>query len=167
MKNSRSNKRFRKSNKTNKTNKKNKQKRSSSKQKRSSSKQKRTSGSKRNKIQKQKGGNCGCGNTMHGGNLQPSPYYYPLNDHANDPLAPASIIDSRQLPDMKGGMNGTQLFSTVSDPFFNTDSLKNPVLSFGTSAGAVSQNNILTQSPSLENTNLTQANFSNTQKYLA
>jgi hypothetical protein len=164
MKNSRSNKRFRKSNKTNK---KNKQKRSSSKQKRSSSKQKRTSGSKRNKIQKQKGGNCGCGSTMHGGNLQSSPYYYPLNDHANDPLAPASIIDSRQLPDMKGGMNGTQLFSTASDPFFNTDSLKNPVLSFGTSAGAVSQNNILTQSPSLENTNLTQANFSNTQKYLA
>ena len=157
MKNSRSNKRFRKSNKTNKKN----------KQKRSSSKQKRSSGSKRNKMQKQKGGNCGCGNTMHGGNLQPSPYYYPLNDHANDPLAPASIIDSRQLPDMKGGMNGTQLFSTVTDPFFNTDSLKNPVLSFGTSAGAVSQNNILTQSPSLENTNLTQANFSNTQKYLA
>jgi hypothetical protein len=157
MKNSRSNKRFRKSIKTNKKN----------KQKRSSSKQKRTSGSKRNKMQKQKGGNCGCGSTMHGGNLQPSPYYYALNDHANDPLAPASIIHSRQLPDMKGGMNGTQLFSTVSDPFFNTDSLKNPVLSFGTSAGAVSQNNILTQSPSLENTNLTQANFSNTQKYLA
>jgi hypothetical protein len=167
MKNSRSNKRFRKSNKTNKTNKKNKQKRSSSKQKRSSSKQKRTSGSKRNKIQKQKGGNCGCGSTMHGGNLQASPYYYPLNDHANDPLAPASIIDSRQLPDMKGGMNGTQLFSAATDPFFNTDSLKNPVLSFGTSAGAVSQNTLLTESPSLENTNLTQANFSNTQKYLA
>jgi hypothetical protein len=166
MKNSRSNKRFRKSNKTNK---KNKQKRSSSKQKRSSSKQKRSSGNKRNKHSQnmQKGGNCGCGSTMHGGNLQSSPYYYPLNDHANDPLAPASIIDSRQLPDMKGGMNGTQLFSTASDPFFNTDSLKNPVLSFGTSAGAVSQNNILTQSPSLENTNLTQANFSNTQKYLA
>jgi hypothetical protein len=166
MKSSRSNKRFRKSNKTNK---KNKQKRSSSKQKRSSSKQKRSSGNKRNKHSQnmQKGGNCGCGSTMHGGNLQSSPYYYPLNDHANDPLAPASIIDSRQLPDMKGGMNGTQLFSTASDPFFNTDSLKNPVLSFGTSAGAVSQNNILTQSPSLENTNLTQANFSNTQKYLA
>jgi hypothetical protein len=167
MKNSRSNKRFRKSNKTNKTNKKNKQKRSSSKQKRSSSKQKRSSGSKRNKMQKQKGGNCGCGSTMHGGNLQSSPYYYPLNDHANDPLAPASIIDSRQLPDMKGGMNGTQLFSAATDPFFNTDSLKNPVLSFGTSAGAVSQNTLLTESPSLENTNLTQANFSNTQKYLA
>jgi hypothetical protein len=166
MKSSRSNKRFRKSNKTNK---KNKQNRSSSKQKRSSSKQKRSSGNKRNKHSQnmQKGGNCGCGSTMHGGNLQSSPYYYPLNDHANDPLAPASIIDSRQLPDMKGGMNGTQLFSTASDPFFNTDSLKNPVLSFGTSAGAVSQNNILTQSPSLENTNLTQANFSNTQKYLA
>jgi len=164
MKNSRSNKRFRKSNKTNK---KNKQKRSSSKQKRSSSKQKRTSGSKRNKMQKQKGGNCGCGSTMHGGNLQSSPYYYPLNDHANDPLAPSTIIASRQLPDMKGGMNGTQLFSTAADPFFNTDSLKNPVLSFGTSAGAVSQNNILTQSPSLENTNVAQANFSNTQKYLA
>jgi len=166
MKNSRSNKRFRKSNKTNK---KNKQKRSSSKQKRSSSKQKRSSGNKRNKHSQnmQKGGNCGCGSTMHGGNLQPSPYYYALNDHANDPLAPASIIHSRQLPDMKGGMNGTQLFSAATDPFFNTDSLKNPVLSFGTSAGAVSQNNILTQSPSLENTNLTQANFSNTQKYLA
>jgi hypothetical protein len=101
MKNSRSNKRFRKSNKTNKKN----------KQKRSSSKQKRTSGSKRNKMQKQKGGNCGCGSTMHGGNLQPSPYYYALNDHANDPLAPASIIAPRQLPDMKGGMNGTQLLS--------------------------------------------------------
>jgi hypothetical protein len=178
MKSSRSNKRFRKSNKTNKKNKQkrssskqkrssSKQKRSSSKQKRSSSKQKRISGSKRNKMQKQKGGNCGCGSTMHGGNLQASPYYYPLNDHANDPLAPASIIDSRQLPDMKGGMNGTQLFSAATDPFFNTDSLKNPVLSFGTSAGAVSQNTLLTESPSLENTNLTQANFSNTQKYLA
>ena len=153
MKSSRSNKRFRKSNKTNKKN----------KQKRSSSKQKRSSGSKRNKMQKQKGGNCGCGNTMHGGNLQPSQYYYPLNDHANDPLAPANVIDSRQL----GGMNGTQLFSSATDPFFNTDSLKNPVLSIGTLAGAVSQNNILTESPSLENTNLTQANFSNTQKYLA
>ncbi len=160
MKSSRSNKRFRKSNKTNK---KNKQKRSSSKQKRSSSKQKRTSGSKRNKMQKQKGGNCGCGNTMHGGNLQPSQYYYPLNDHANDPLAPANVIDSRQL----GGMNGTQLFSSAADPFFNTDSLKNPMISIGTLAGAVSQNNILTESPRLENTNLTQANFSNTQKYLA
>jgi len=137
--------------------------------KHSQNKRNKHSRNKRNKHSRniQKGGNCGCGSTMHGGNLQSSPYYYPLNDHANDPLAPSTIIASRQLPDMKGGMNGTQLFSTVSDPFFNTDSLKNPVLSFGTSAGAVSQNNILTQSPSLENTNLTQANFSNTQKYLA
>ena len=161
MKNSRSNKRFRKSNKKmNSRNKRNKH---------SQNKRNKHSRNKRNKHSRniQKGGNCGCGSTMHGGNLQSSPYYYPLNDHANDPLAPSTIISSRQLPDMKGGMNGTQLFSTVSDPFFNTDSLKNPVLSFGTSAGAVSQNNILTQSPSLENTNLTQANFSNTQKYLA
>lgn len=146
---SRSNKRFRKSNKRNKHS------------------QNKRSRNRRNRMRKQKGGNCGCGNTMHGGNLQSSPYYYPLNDHANDPLAPANIIDSRQLPNMSGGMNGTQLFSSMTDPFFNTDSLKNPVLAFGTSAGAVSQNNLLTESPSLDNTNLAQANFSKTQNYLA
>ena len=146
---SRSNKRFRKSNKRNKHS------------------QNKRSRNRRNRMRKQKGGNCGCGNTMHGGNLQPSQFYYPLNDHANDPLAPATIIASRQLPDMKGGMNGTQLFSTATDTFFNTDSLKNPVFAFGTSAGAVSQNNLLTESPSLDNTNLAQANFSKTQNYLA
>ena len=146
---SRSNKRFRKSNKRNKHS------------------QNKRSRNRRNRMRKQKGGNCGCGNTMHGGNLQSSPYYYPLNDHANDPLAAANIIASRQLPDMKGGMNGTQLFSSMTDPLFNTDSLKNPVFAFGTSAGAVSQNNLLTESPSLDNTNLAQANFSKTQNYLA
>ena len=131
-------------------------------------KNKKTKKTTNNKKQtKQKGGNCCCGNTMHGGNLQSSPYYYPLNDHANDPLAAANIIASRQLPDMKGGMNGTQLFSSMTDPLFNTDSLKNPVFAFGTSAGAVSQNNLLTESPSLDNTNLAQANFSKTQNYLA
>lgn len=149
---SRSNKRFRKSNKRNKN---------------TRNKRNKHSRNRRNRMRKQKGGNCGCGNAMHGGNLQSSPYYYPLNDHANDPLAPANIIDSRQLPNMTGGMNGTQLFSSMTDPFFNTDSLKNPVLAFGTSAGAVSQNTLLTESPSLENTNIAQANFSNTQKYLA
>ena len=149
---SRSNKRFRKSNKRNKH---------------SQNKRNKHSRNRRNRMRKQKGGNCGCGNTMHGGNLQPSQYYYPLNDHANDPLAAANIIASRQLPDMKGGMNGTQLFSSMTDPLFNTDSLKNPVFAFGTSAGAVSQNNLLTESPSLDNTNLAQANFSKTQNYLA
>lgn len=149
---SRSNKRFRKSNKRNKH---------------SQNKRNKHSRNRRNRMRKQKGGNCSCGNTMHGGNLQSSQFYYPLNDHANDPLAAANIIASRQLPDMKGGMNGTQLFSSMTDPLFNTDSLKNPVFAFGTSAGAVSQNNLLTESPSLDNTNLAQANFSKTQNYLA
>jgi hypothetical protein len=117
--------------------------------------------SKKNvRSNKMKGGNCGCGNNiMHGGNLQTSQFYYPLNNHNNDPLAPTNIVDSRQLPNfvggskrkMKGGMNGTSLFTAIPSPFFQSNNLLNPIISQGDIAGSISSNNILTGQPVLDN----------------
>ena len=136
-------------------------------------KSKKSNRSKRNKKvnlskkHKKMGGGCGCGNTMHGGNLLPSQYYYSLNDHNNDPIAPSNIIDARQQPNltggrkkkmrkMKGGMNGTSFLSTLTDPIFNTSSMMNPILSYGTVAGGLSASNLLTGSPDVDNSNTTQ-----------
>ena len=118
------------------------------------------------KHKKMRGG-CGCGNTMHGGNLLPSQYYYPVNDHNNDPIAPSNIIDARQQPNliggrknkmrkMKGGMNGTPMLYTLTDPIFNPSSMTNPIMSHGTVAGGLSANNLLTGAPTVENINTTQ-----------
>jgi hypothetical protein len=122
-------------------------------------KSKKSNRSKKNKKvniskkHKKMGGGCGCGNNMHGGNLPPSQYYYSLNDHNNDPIAPANIIDSRQQPNltggrkrirkMKGGMNGTSFLSTLTDPIFNPASMTNPIMSYGNVAGGLSANNLL------------------------
>jgi len=133
-------------------------------------KSKKSNKSKKNKkvniSKKHKKMGGGCGNNMNGGNLLPSQYYYSLNDHNNDPIAPSNIIDSRQLPNlkggrkrirkMKGGMNGTSMLSTLTDPIFNSASMTNPIMSHGTVAGGLSANNLLTGAPTVENINTTQ-----------
>jgi len=140
-------------------------------------KSKKSNRSKKNKKvniskkHKKIGGGCGCGNNMHGGNLQPSQYYYSLNNHNNDPIAPSNIIDARQQPDlkggrkkmrkMKGGMNGTSMLYTLTDPIFNTASMTNPIMSYGNVAGGLSANNLLMGSPALENINTTLLSNSN------
>jgi len=132
-----------------------------------SKKNKKVNKSNKNKNIKRVGG-CECGNTMHGGNLPPSQYYYALNDHNNDPISPSNIVDARQQPNltggsrknkkrkMKGGMNGTSFLSTLTDPIFNTSSMMNPILSYGTVAGGLSASNLLTGSPDVDNSNTTQ-----------
>lgn len=122
--------------------------------------------SKKHKKNIKMDGGCGCGNNMHGGNLQPSQYYYPLNDHNNDPITSANIIDVRQQPNltggrkkmrkMKGGMNGTSFLYTLTDPIFNSSSMTNPIMSYGNVVGGLSANNLLNGSPTLENVNTTQ-----------
>jgi hypothetical protein len=124
-----------------------------------SKKNKKTNLSKKHKKM---GGGCGCDNNMHGGTSQ---YYYSLNNHNNDPNAPNNIIVSRQLPDlkggrkrirkMKGGMNGTSMLYTLTDPIFNTPSMTNPIMSYGNIAGGLSANNLLMGTPTVENTDTT------------
>jgi hypothetical protein len=125
---------------------------------------------KHKKMQLVKGG-CDCGSNLHvikGGNLQASPYYYPLNDHIFDPLSPAAVSDARLLPNtydykplpqnggnrkskskskknrtrrMKGGFDVTGLFTTASFPF--GPQLANPLLSIGSTSGAFVSANII------------------------
>lgn len=131
--------------------------------------------SRKNKQNIKKGG-CGCGNTMHGGNLVPSQYYYSLNDHNNDPISPANVVDARQQPNltggrkkmrkMKGGMNGTPFLYTLTDPIFNSSQMTNPIISYGTVAGGLSANNLLTGAPTLENINTTQLSDINIENHI-
>ena len=147
---------------------------------RKSKKSKKSNRSKKNKKtnlskkHKKMGGGCGCDNNMNGGNLQPSQYYYSLNDHNNDPIAPSNIIDSRLQPNLtggrkkmrkiKGGMNGTPMLYTLTDPIFNTASMTNPIMSYGNVAGGLSANNLLIGSPTVENTDTTKLSNINIEK---
>jgi len=120
--------------------------------------------SRRNKM---KGGNCGCNNSpaMTGG-LTSSQYYYALNTHNVDPNAPAAIVDSRLQPNtplhggkkirksrkMKGGSSDlTGIFSKVATPFFPASNYMNPIVSTGTTAGAITSNVILTGNGTVTN----------------
>ena len=135
--------------------------------------------SRRNKM---KGGNCGCNNTpvMTGG-LANSPYYYALNTHTIDPIAPSAIIDSRLQPNaplrggrknrkskkMKGGtMDLTGIFNKVAIPFFPSSNYMNPVVSSGTTAGAITSNAILTGNSSVTNPSQLVASKNNIGEYL-
>jgi hypothetical protein len=138
--------------------------------------------SRRNKM---KGGSCGCNNTqvMTGG-LANSPYYYALNTHNVDPNAPAAIIDSRLQPilpvtklsggkkirkskKMKGGSSDlTSIFSKVATPFFPVSNYMNPIVSTGTTAGAITSNVILTGNGSVTNQSQVVPSNNNVAGYL-
>jgi hypothetical protein len=137
--------------------------------------------SRRNRM---KGGNCGCNNTpvMTGG-LANSPYYYDLNTHNVDPIAPAAIVDSRLLPNiqvtkvsggkkrrsrkMKGGTSDlTGIFSKVASPFFPVSNYMNPIVSHGTTAGAITSNSILTSNSSITNPSIVVASKNSIGEYL-
>ena len=116
----------------------------------------------KSKRRTMKGGNCGCNNHMTGG-LSNSSFFYPLNTHNTDPLAPSAIIDSRLLPNppLKGGKRNrkikggsadlTKTFSTLATPFFPASNYMNPIVANGTTAGAISTNAILTGNPNITN----------------
>ena len=137
--------------------------------------------SRRNKM---KGGSCGCNNTpvMTGG-LANSPYYYELNTHNVDPIAPAAIVDSRLLPNipvtkisggkkrksrkMKGGTSDlTGIFSKVATPFFPVSNYMNPIVSNGTTSGAITSNSILTGNTSVTNPSIVVTSKNTTGEYL-
>jgi hypothetical protein len=136
--------------------------------------------SRRNKM---KGGSCGCNNNNNNmtGGLANSPYYYALNTHNVDPNAPAAIIDSRLQPNaplrggrrkrkskkMKGGTSDlTGIFNKVAIPFFPTSNYMNPVVSNGTTAGAITSNSILTGNSSVTNPSQIVASKNNIGEYL-
>jgi hypothetical protein len=135
--------------------------------------------SRRNKM---KGGNCGCNNTpvMKGG-LANSPYYYALNTHNVDPIAPAAIVDSRLQPNaplrggrknrkskkIKGGTSDlTGIFNKIAIPFFPSSNYMNPVVSTGTTAGAITSNSILTGNSAVTNPSQLVASKNNIGEYL-
>jgi hypothetical protein len=135
--------------------------------------------SRRNKM---KGGSCSCNNShvMTGG-LANSPYYYALNTHDIDPNAPGSIIDSRLQPNvplrggrkhrkskkMKGGaIDMTYVFNKVASPFFPASNYTNPIVSDGTTAGAITTNSILTGNAVITNPSQIVASKNNIGEYL-
>jgi len=135
--------------------------------------------SRRNKM---KGGNCGCNNShvMTGG-LASSPYYYALNTHDIDPNSPHAIIDSRLQPNaplrggrknrkskkMKGGaIDMTYIFNKVATPFFPASNYMNPIVSNGTTAGAITSNSILTGNATVTNPSQLVASKNNIGEYL-
>ena len=137
--------------------------------------------SRRNKM---KGGSCGCNNNNNNimtGGLANSPYYYALNTHNVDPNTPAAIIDSRLQPNvplrggrkkrrsrkMKGGTSDlTGIFSKVATPFFPVSNYMNPIVSNGTSAGAITSNSILTGNSSVTNPSIVVTSKNSIQEYL-
>ena len=137
--------------------------------------------SRRNKM---KGGSCGCNNNntdfMTGG-LANSPYYYALNTHNVDPNAPTAIINSRLQPNvplsggkknrkskkMKGGtIDLTGVFNKVAIPFFPTSNYMNPVVSAGTTVGAITSNSILVGNNSVTNPSLVVSSKNNIGEHL-
>jgi len=135
--------------------------------------------SRRNKM---KGGSCACNNShvMTGG-LANSPYYYALNTHDIDPNAPDSVIDSRLQPNvplrggrkqrkskkMKGGaIDMTYVFNKVATPFFPASNYTNPIVSNGTTAGAITSNSILTGNAVITNPSQIVASKNNIGEYL-
>ena len=140
--------------------------------------------SRRNKM---KGGSCGCNNSIMTGGLANSQYYYPLNTHNVDPVAPSAIVDSRlesNIPvtkqmggkrkhkknnskKMKGGsIDMTSIFSKLATPFFPVSYSMNPVLSDGSSAGSVNANAIITGNASITNPSPIVHNIQPNDKYL-
>jgi hypothetical protein len=148
---------------------------------------KRKSFKNKSRKYKMKGGNCGCNsNAVMTGGLANSSFYYPLNTHNTDPIAPAAITDSRLLPNvpfskggkrnkksrktsrkMKGGSNDTTyLFSKLATPFFPASNYLNPIVSSGTSAGAITSNSILTGNANISNPSPVVHNIQTNEKYL-
>jgi hypothetical protein len=134
--------------------------------------------SRRNKM---KGGSCGCNNQVMSGGLANSPYFYELNTHNVDPNAPAAVIDSRLQPNaslhggkkkrksrkMKGGTSDlTGIFNKVAIPFFPASNYMNPVISTGTTAGAITSNSILTGNSSVTNPSQVVVSSNNIGEYL-
>ena len=134
--------------------------------------------SRRNKM---KGGSCGCNSHNMTGELANSPYYYALNTHNVDPNAPAAIIDSRLQPNaplrggrknrkskkMKGGTSDlTGIFNKVAIPFFPASNYMNPVVSTGTTAGAITSNSILVGNSSVTNPSVVVTSKNNIGEYL-
>jgi hypothetical protein len=138
--------------------------------------------SRRNRI---KGGSCGCNNTVMTGGLANSPYYYELNTHNVDPTAPSVIVDSRLLPNvlftkggkkrkqskkiikMKGGTNDlTKTFSTLAVPFFPVSNYMNPIVSTGSTVGAITSNAILTGNANVTNPSPMINNIQSNDKHL-
>jgi hypothetical protein len=136
--------------------------------------------SRRNKMKG--GGSCGCNNNniMTGG-LANSPYYYALNTHNVDPSTPAAIVDSRLLPNatlhggrknrkskkMKGGTSDlTGIFNKVAIPFFPASNYMNPIVSTGTTSGAITSNSILTGNSSITNPSQVVVSKNNIGEYL-
>ena len=138
--------------------------------------------SRRNRT---KGGSCGCNNTVMTGGLANSPYYYELNTHNVDPTAPSVIVDSRLLPNvpftkggkkrkqnkkiikLKGGTADlTKTFSTIAAPFFPASNFMNPVVSNGTTAGAITSNAILTGNANVTNPSPMINNIQSNDKHL-
>jgi len=134
--------------------------------------------SRRNKMK----GGCGCNNNqvMTGG-LANSPYYYALNTHNVDPNAPAAIIDSRLQPNaplrggkknrkskkMKGGTSDlTGVFNKFAIPFFPASNYMNPIVSTGTTAGAITSNSILVGNSSVTNPSQVVVSKNNIGEYL-
>lgn len=138
--------------------------------------------SRRNRI---KGGSCSCNKDVITGGLANNQYYYELNTHNVDPTAPVSIIDSRLLPNIpfaKGGKKRkqskkiikikggsadlTKTFSTMAVPFFPASNFLNPVVSNGTSAGAINSNVILTGNANITNPSPIVNNIQTNDKHL-
>jgi hypothetical protein len=140
---------------------------------------------KKSRRNRMKGGGCGCNSTIMTGGLANSPYYYELNTHNIDPTAPSFIVDSRLLPNptvtkggkkrkqskkiikIKGGTTDlTKTFSTIATPFFPASNFMNPVVSNGTTAGAITSNVILTGNANLTNPSPMVNNIQSNDKHL-
>ena len=134
--------------------------------------------SRRNKMK----GGCGCNNSeVITGGLANSQYYYALNTHNVDPNAPTAIIDSRlqlnaplrggkksrKSKKMKGGTSDlTGIFNKVAIPFFPASNYMNPIVSTGTTAGAITSNSILVGNTSVTNPSVVVTSKNNIGEHL-
>lgn len=134
--------------------------------KKSQKNRKRTNTSKSKTYKKYRGGCNGCsvsspimaGNVYKGGNIDTNTFQvpiskvYPLNNEIANPNDPSVVISARNLQNMAGGkksklpkkMKGGNVFSSISDFLLGNTTNTNIVTSFGNSASAQNNTNILT-----------------------
>ena len=130
-------------------------------------KKRKTIRKNRKSTRRTRNGGCGCGKSFFGGNINPPSFdggldksnYYPYNNEMNNPNNPSFQISGRNLPNVtRGGSKRGKSkkikggsYSLLGDAYSN-----NPVMSFGTIDGAITNANTFFSFPNVNGSTMEQ-----------